>query len=321
MEINYDLSKRFKTLCYLSVIKAFEQEDGLCYFSREEFSDFININQIDKIGFIIKDLKDNMLIENLTINGYSFKIKVLDDKITCPEFMVDKRIPSHLRGFLYSIKDFEMPEKKVHRIKLLSEYLDIDKKKLERYLYKVDKLFNLEDLFNNSKNINLSILDFHPEFIKNSNGYRGGPEERSCIYCGKINHNDEYIKRYGCCRKCLNTIYIKDFEKISNNLLKRSRANSRNRNHDYKHTITKDYIKDIYISQECKCAYSGLEFDYSNKDGIPTIDRIDSNKGYEIGNIAIVRCDVNLMKSNMTLDQFNFLIDSICEHRKCGCNK
>lgn len=150
-----------------------------------------------------------------------------------------------------------MPEKKVHRIKLLSEYLDIDKKNLERYLYKVDKLFNLEDLFNNSKNINLSILDFHPEFIKNSNGYRGGQEERSCIYCGKINQNDKYIKRYGCCRKCLNTIYIKDFEKISNNLLKRSRANARNRNHDYKHTITKDYIKDIYISQECKCAYSG----------------------------------------------------------------
>lgn len=252
-----------------------------------------------------------MLIENNTINGYAFMVKVIDSKITCPEFMIDKNISSHLRGFLYSIKDYPIPEKKCHRLKTYSEYLDIDVKNLERYLYKVDKLFDIKELFNSYECSNLSILDFHPDFTKNGNGYRGGPEDRSCTYCGKINKNDQFIKRYGCCKKCLNTIYLKDFNLIASNLLKRSRANARNRKHNYKHNLTIDYIKEMYLSQGCKCAYSELDFDYSNKSGIPTIDRIDSNKGYEIGNIAIVRCDVNLMKSNMTMDNFKSLISSL----------
>lgn len=54
-----------------------------------------------------------------------------------------------------------------------------------------------------------------------------------------------------------------------------------------------------------------MEFSLHDKRSAPTIDRIDSSRGYEIGNIAIVRLDVNIMKSNLSFSDFKILIDNL----------
>jgi|SRR5882757_6827529 len=67
--------------------------------------------------------------------------------------------------------------------------------------------------------------------------------------------------------------------------------------------ITEEYLKDILNKQDNKCAISGIDFTESNK---PSLDRIDSNKGYLKGNVQLLLLQVNKMKSNF--DQ-KFFID------------
>ena len=64
----------------------------------------------------------------------------------------------------------------------------------------------------------------------------------------------------------------------------------------------------MLIKQDYKCAYSGLEFDLNDINGTPSVDRIDSSKGYVIGNVAIVRTDINKMKNNYFMDLFKKLV-------------
>lgn len=60
-----------------------------------------------------------------------------------------------------------------------------------------------------------------------------------------------------------------------------------------------------------KCEVTGIPFEYENKYGTsknplaPSIDRIDSNKGYVKDNVRLVIWQFNLMKGELTDDQVN----------------
>lgn len=73
------------------------------------------------------------------------------------------------------------------------------------------------------------------------------------------------------------------------------------------------YIKDLLIKQNYKCIYSGIGFQNNFRDKLayPTIDRIDSNNGYVKGNVCICTFIVNMMKNNLTVDQFKDLVTKI----------
>lgn len=84
---------------------------------------------------------------------------------------------------------------------------------------------------------------------------------------------------------------------------------SKTRNLDFK--ITKKYIYDLFILQNKKCLLSGLELslpqdnqDFLNRDFTASLDRIDSSKGYIKGNVQWVHKKINIMKQNMTDDEF-----------------
>lgn len=53
--------------------------------------------------------------------------------------------------------------------------------------------------------------------------------------------------------------------------------------------------------QEGKCALTGILFDENNP---PSLDRIDSDSGYILGNIQLILIQVNRMKSNFTQQNF-----------------
>jgi len=72
--------------------------------------------------------------------------------------------------------------------------------------------------------------------------------------------------------------------------------------------ITIEYAWDIFISQERRCALSGLELAFpkvsKDKNWTASLDRIDSSKGYVEGNVQWVHKDVNIMKNKFDNQYF-----------------
>jgi len=71
-----------------------------------------------------------------------------------------------------------------------------------------------------------------------------------------------------------------------------------------------DYLEELYLKQNKKCALSGMDLIFSNvtknKFGVGTasLDRIDSNQGYIIGNLQWVHKKINIMKNVFTQEEF-----------------
>ena len=78
--------------------------------------------------------------------------------------------------------------------------------------------------------------------------------------------------------------------------------------------ITVDYIKELIEAQQNKCAYSGVEFiwEYGSNQK-PSLDRIDSSKGYIKGNVHLVTTIVNQAKSDLMEIEFLKMVKSIYE--------
>lgn len=70
-------------------------------------------------------------------------------------------------------------------------------------------------------------------------------------------------------------------------------------------TITIEYAWDLFLKQDRKCALSNQDIFIGEKQyGTASIDRIDSSKGYEEGNIQWVHKDINFMKRTYSMQYF-----------------
>ncbi len=90
---------------------------------------------------------------------------------------------------------------------------------------------------------------------------------------------------------------------------------AKSRNKEFKISIEDAWR--IYEKQEAKCALSGLELDFKNKPNTfkPSLDRIDSNKGYLVDNIQWVCQEINMMKWKLDQERFKFLCKKISEKK------
>lgn len=64
--------------------------------------------------------------------------------------------------------------------------------------------------------------------------------------------------------------------------------------------------EDIVVPSHCPVL--GLPLDRRDYNHCPSVDRIDSNKGYIKGNIVVVSRRVNNLKSNATLDELKAMV-------------
>lgn len=83
-------------------------------------------------------------------------------------------------------------------------------------------------------------------------------------------------------------------------------------------TIDIKYAWDLFLQQNRKCSLSGVDLMISGATQYNTasIDRIDSSKGYEIGNIQWVHKHINMMKRTYDQGYFIDLCKKVAENNK-----
>ena len=67
--------------------------------------------------------------------------------------------------------------------------------------------------------------------------------------------------------------------------------------------------------QKGKCKLTGLPI--SIRDKTASLDRIDSSKGYEVGNVQWLHKDVNMMKRHYSTDYFLYLCELVTTNEVC----
>ena len=120
-----------------------------------------------------------------------------------------------------------------------------------------------------------------------------------CRACASLSNKDRYQK-YG---------KINSIEAVFNN----TKKNAPYRKLDFSLTLTD--VENLWAFQKGLCAYSGVEL--TTEPGSThkvTLDRVDSSLGYELGNVVLCSYRINLMKSDMSLDEFKKLVELVSTH-------
>lgn len=84
-------------------------------------------------------------------------------------------------------------------------------------------------------------------------------------------------------------------------------------------SITLQHIWELFLSQDRRCALSRLPISFAKHWGMAwtaSLDRIDSSRGYVIGNVQWLHADVNRMKTDLPQSRFLQLVKLIAENVK-----
>ncbi len=111
------------------------------------------------------------------------------------------------------------------------------------------------------------------------------------------------------------------YEEIYGSYWKQLQASAKERNIKFQLTI--EYAWNLFLEQNRKCALSGIELKFPKQQrekskfkNKPSLDRIDSSKGYIKGNVQWVDTRINYMKLDHDQSEFLELCKLITEHRK-----
>jgi len=116
---------------------------------------------------------------------------------------------------------------------------------------------------------------------------------------------DGHTKSCGCLRKEMttgkNSKQWTGYETLSGSFWCLIESSARIRGLDFK--ITKEYVHDLFIKQQEKCALSGSSISL-DKPRTASLDRINSKLGYIKDNVQWVHKDINKMKMDMRDEKF-----------------
>jgi hypothetical protein len=100
----------------------------------------------------------------------------------------------------------------------------------------------------------------------------------------------------------------KDYNYRLQMLINASKQRAKNKNRE--HNITVEDIKEIYPLDGC-CPIFGMKLEFNSagfRENSPSIDRIDSTKGYTPNNIQIISWKANRIKGYATLQELEMLL-------------
>ena len=96
-----------------------------------------------------------------------------------------------------------------------------------------------------------------------------------------------FNKTHNICNRCKSTKYNRSMKGIMNNIYRRQLKNSTKRGHTPP-TYTKQQLIDYILTHpHIEALYNNYVDSKYNSDKIPSIDRIDSSKGYSMDNIQL----------------------------------
>lgn len=146
--------------------------------------------------------------------------------------------------------------------------------------------------------------------------------EKKCSRCGIIKQLKEFDKnirqKYGVtphCTKCEKKDRLKrKFDDKEKELLRAAKGRARNKLLDFDLELT-----DIIIPKKCPVLGTPLKLNFGKVGHTsPTIDRIDSSKGYTKDNICIISHRANTLKSNGTLEELEAVLNYMIRTLKCN---
>jgi len=118
-------------------------------------------------------------------------------------------------------------------------------------------------------------------------------------------------------RRGCNSPVWKGFGLIRGYALARIKANAMTRRIEF--NIDSEYLHNLFLGQNGRCALSGIELKLPqcDKDNSATasLDRIDSTKGYVVGNCQWVHKDINRMKWHFQQEHFIELCKQISNYK------
>ena len=279
----------------LRVFSSYVEEDGFAHFT---YTNLYCVGKNDTIKRYMAEMKEIGVIEDFTVNGYATRIKI-NKQLDCPDFLCNS---------IYDIltKDYLLEQWKTY--KELGKIVNINPSP-EGKLNALST--SSEEIVKNAKIIKNHIHSTEGVLTKTENGYKitAKPKSHMCIYCGETDPT-KFGSSKTICKEC-DAKHQRDAVPQKEKLFKRSAK--RARRVDLAYNLDEEYIEELFKCQNNKCYYSGIEFgdNFSNKITYPTIDRIDSSKGYEKGNVCLCTFVVNQMKNNLTTDQFKDIVTKI----------
>lgn len=291
---------KLKVELLLRLLCAYEQ-NGIADFSYRSIKFYGGDETIRRNLNILVDLGK---IERLTTNGNFSKYKI-NEYLDCPEFLFDENIDIKYKTLLlglYKIRD--NIKNLIITENILLNVVSTTKAKQIISQYNVNKDF--ENLKINP--IKKSIFESSEYLVNSDNGvkYVQNKSSYKCQYCGTTNPEDFYNYNHSTCKKCGHQRSYEQKKSSPLNIkLYRSSKHSRTHGGDLEYNLTPEYIQQLLEKQNYKCFYTGVELkDSDSKFEKPTIDRIDSSKGYIKENVVICTWAINAMKNDMTIEEF-----------------
>ena len=252
-----------------------------------------NIEKLENL--LTEDGKPILIKTNM--NGMYSRYK-LNKILICPEF-VYKDFPVQYKIILLSLYDKELPE--ILTVSNVSKLTGLNYNTVKKYFKDSLK----DDLLNNSSEIKKS-LDGALENTSFGLMYVGARKEIfKCKCCGTTDIHRFYAYNHSTCIKCLNAKRAENLKTdIARKLYNNSQHSYNTRKNIAGYNLTVEYIQELLDNQNYKCYYTNVDLKIGSKLTNPTLDRIDSNKGYIKGNVVICTEIANIMKNDLTIDEF-----------------
>ena len=225
----------------------------------------------------LKQLCEDGEIEKCTKNGFYPRYKIVHP-ILCPEFIFNTALTISDKLLILKCKE-----------------LNINSEIPTRELASILGVANHSNLYTPLKRIASTGKTLFEYALDDSS-----------IDLSQPNLEEVVVKEFGWQYK--GTPILKKENTIENFLLKKSWNRFKDAANILDYNLTEDYIKELLEKQEYKDFYTGIKpEDYHEY----SIDRIDSSKGYIQGNIVITTNVVNVMKGEMSVEEFLNKINTI----------
>lgn len=257
----------------------------------------------------LKELCNQNLVENKTINGYYSRYK-LNYSGTCPSFIYTDLTVGQ-KDFLLRVNEVLDGDYTKKTAKCVTHLLypdDPDKSSsgISGWMSTIKSKFGITifELLKKWEPVHFNLE--HPiyEIIKDENGYKLLTTKRGeykCQYCGQTD-SKEFYNSHITCKQC----HIKRQEESKKDniyrfIYKKAKSGYSQRPYIPEFNVTEKDIEDIWNKQNQLDYYTGLNINDPLK---MSLDRVDSSKGYTKDNICITTVDINVAKSDLSKENF-----------------